>query len=293
MTKAIRFGVMTDVHSDVVEDAEDRLRQFINEMNREQVDFIIQLGDFCFPIQENKPFLDIWQKFAGPKYHVLGNHDMDRTNKQAALDFLGIPSSFYSFDSGDFHFVVLDGNFLNLDGVYVDYDTKNYLKLPENCNNLSPEQLEWLAEDLAQTSKPTVIFCHQNLESPYNDHNFGVHNSDAFRDVLRSANNTAGFRKVIACMNGHNHMDGVKVIDDIYFIHINSMSYYFMGRQFTPKRAMYKEPLYATVTLENGTLEMKGKSTKFDGPDPLEVGHPNYIGGHVVASKISNRRLKF
>jgi predicted phosphodiesterase len=82
MVKATRFGVMTDVHFDVIDDAEDRLRHFIDEMNREKVDFIIQLGDFCFPLPENKPFLDIWQQFAGPKYHALGNHDMDRTNKK-------------------------------------------------------------------------------------------------------------------------------------------------------------------------------------------------------------------
>jgi hypothetical protein len=94
-------------------------------------------------------------------------------------------------------------------------------------------------------------------------------------------------------MNGHNHMDGVKVIDDIYFIHVNSMSFFFMGRQYSPRRAMYKEPLYATVTLESDTLAIKGKSTDFDGPTPIAACHPNYIGGHVVVSKICNRLLKF
>ena len=76
-SKPLRIGVIADIHKDVMHDADDRLSAFIDHMKREAVDFIIQLGDFCVPIEENKGFLDIWNTFPQERYHVLGNHDTD------------------------------------------------------------------------------------------------------------------------------------------------------------------------------------------------------------------------
>ncbi|HAA77829.1 TPA: hypothetical protein DCE37_22205, partial [Candidatus Latescibacteria bacterium] len=59
----VRFGIVSDVHKDVMQEAKP--------------DFILQLGDFCTPIPQNLEFLTIWNRFSGPRYHVIGNHDMD------------------------------------------------------------------------------------------------------------------------------------------------------------------------------------------------------------------------
>ncbi|MCS7463789.1 metallophosphoesterase [Paenibacillus doosanensis] len=304
----IRFGVMADVHQDFMYRAEERLNRFIERMTEEKVDFIIQLGDFCFPVPENKPFVATWERFPGAKYHVLGNHDMDRCDKRAIMEFLGMERNYYSFDSGGYHFVVLDANYLLLDGRYVGYEHGNYHQHPEAISNLTPEQLDWLREDLAATNKPTVLFSHHNLESPFNDFNYGIKNSDELRSILREANAKAGFRKVIACLNGHNHLDGVKVIDDIYFVHINSMSYFYMGKSYAATRysqevceaypllastAPYEEALYAIVTLEPGKLTIEGRGAGFVGPDPVACGHRNHAGGHVVTARISDRTLLY
>ena len=32
-------------------------------MNEAKVDFIVQLGDFCVPIERNRPFMTIWNGF--------------------------------------------------------------------------------------------------------------------------------------------------------------------------------------------------------------------------------------
>jgi len=48
----------------------------MDRMKEADVDFIVQLGDFCFPIPENEEILRIWNQFDGPKFHFLGNHDM-------------------------------------------------------------------------------------------------------------------------------------------------------------------------------------------------------------------------
>jgi 3',5'-cyclic AMP phosphodiesterase CpdA len=304
----IRFGIMADIHQDFMYGAQDRLQQFIDRMNEEKVDFIVQLGDFCYPLPKNREFVDIWEKFAGARYHVLGNHDMDKCDKQTIMDFLGMKRNYYSFDSGGYHFVVLDTNFLCLEGEYLDYEAGNYFKHPGAINNLSPEQLDWLREDLAATDKPTLLFSHQNMESPYNDFQHGIKNHDLLSAIIREANDAAGFRKVVACMNGHNHADGVKVIDDVYFIHINSMSYYYLGKDYNVVRfseevtnqykllantAPYEEALYAIVTLEPGLLTIQGRGAGYVGPSPLELGHKNTNGGHVISSKISSRKLKY
>jgi phosphodiesterase/alkaline phosphatase D-like protein len=47
--KPLRFGVISDLHFGFRPDVESRLQQFVNEMNDKNVDFIIQLGDYCFP----------------------------------------------------------------------------------------------------------------------------------------------------------------------------------------------------------------------------------------------------
>ncbi|PYI56165.1 metallophosphoesterase family protein [Paenibacillus flagellatus] len=304
----IRFGIMADVHHDFSYRAEERLETFIRDMERAGVDFIVQLGDFCFPIPENRPFLQLWNRFPGPKYHVLGNHDMDRNDKRTVMDFWGMERNYYSFDCGAYHFVVLDPNHMLLDGKYEDYAFGNYHKHRDAINHLSPDQLEWLERDLAATDKTTIVFSHQNLESPYNDFNYGIHNADAFRAVLRGAKRADGSRKVVACMNGHNHLDGVKVIDDTYYIHINSMSYFYMGRDYKRVRyseevserypilaisAPYRDPLYAIVTVEPGVLRIEGRETEFVGPSPLECGHKNSSGGHPVTAVVSDRTLKY
>ncbi|WP_157262395.1 metallophosphoesterase family protein [Pedobacter sp. PACM 27299] len=73
----VRFGMITDLHHDIMHDGMDRLSAFIKEMNIESPDFIIQGGDLCFPKKENLPLMEVWNKFKGPKYHVIGNHDTD------------------------------------------------------------------------------------------------------------------------------------------------------------------------------------------------------------------------
>ncbi len=68
-----------------------------------------------------------WNRFSGPKYHVIGNHDMDVCDKQTIMAMWGMETRYYSFDTGEYHFVVMDRNFLRgADGVLVDYNTSNW-----------------------------------------------------------------------------------------------------------------------------------------------------------------------
>jgi hypothetical protein len=35
-------------------------------MNKELPDFIVQMGDLCFPKKENLPLMEVWEKLKGP-----------------------------------------------------------------------------------------------------------------------------------------------------------------------------------------------------------------------------------
>jgi metallophosphoesterase superfamily enzyme len=103
----------------------DKLAACVAEMNRERVDFLVELGDFkdqdTPPVESRTlEYLEriegVFRKFEGPRYHVLGNHDMDSISKAqflARVENAGIPSerSYYSFDLRGIHGVVLDANF--------------------------------------------------------------------------------------------------------------------------------------------------------------------------------------
>jgi 3',5'-cyclic AMP phosphodiesterase CpdA len=266
------FGLIADVHQDIVHDGERRLRAFIDAMNEREVDFIVQLGDFCLPHKRNKTFLDIFNAFDGPRYHVLGNHDMDEGFKRdQTMAFWDMPARYYSFDRGGVHFIVLDGN-----------DTGGHSK--GYARFMAEDQIKWLKDDLAAAKLPIVIFSHQPLDGRTES---GVENHAAVRAVLEKANENAGLNKVIACISGHLHRDYIQTIKDIHYAQINSSSYHWLGADYARERygreihaahpyikftLPYKEPIWAVVTVDHdrGVMQIEGRKSEFVGPTPWE-----------------------
>ncbi len=291
----LTFGVCADVHKDIMHDADIRLRAFIDEMNRQQVDFIIQLGDFCFPAEYNRGFLSIWEEFKGLRYHVIGNHDLQgHHTRQEVLDFLKMPQRYYSFDMHGYHFVVLDANDVREDPPPSNPDFPSYI---------GTEQFEWLRDDLLTSDAPSILFSHQTLEE-YR----GVDGRDEVQALLKEINEKAGWQKVVACFCGDLHVDYCERVNGIHHFVINSMSDYWMGEGYQHIRynelidshfpwikytAPYKDPLYATVTLEpDGRMVVKGVESEFVGPSPQALNFPvETVKGSIVPG-ISSRVLK-
>ena len=157
----LAFGLVADPHQDIMHDTEGRMEEFLTEASARELDFIIQIGDFCHPIQKNKPFLGLWNQYAGPKYHVLGNHEMDLGSKEDNIDFLGMAGRYYSFDHKGYHFIVLDANNLYIDGEFHHYENSNFYNHPNARTWIDDEQVEWLKGDLESTSSPCIIFSHK------------------------------------------------------------------------------------------------------------------------------------
>lgn len=300
-TQTLRFGLVADVHKDLIPDANERLEEFIDKSISREVDIVIQLGDFCMGEDKNKDFMGIWETFKGPKYHVLGNHDMDRNSKQEMLDFWGMPKTYYSYDLKGVHFITLDANFLFQDGKYIDYHKANFYVDSALRTYIDDEQIEWFKADLAATKLPTIVLSHQSLWH----HQWGVKNRLRIQEIME-----AEADKVICCFNGHNHIDFHRHLNGIDYIEINSMSYQWIGEKYTslerfpkaqyerypnlPHIAAYKDPLYAFVTVDPvGTLTVEGVRSQWIKPTPYELGMPEGQYGSVSSAVISDYMVKF
>ena len=298
MAKEVLFGICADVHHTATKDETWRMKAFVKEANERKADFIIQLGDFIMPDESGRKMLDEWERFSGPRYHVLGNHDAEKAGKEKMMAFQGQKEKYYSFDVGNYHFIVLDTNYSKIGNEYVDYDCDNYHSDFFNCYIPSFE-LEWLKNDLDSTDKRCFIFTHATLAIG----DWIVYNMHELEDILWLANEKAGFNKVTMCFSGHDHADAYFFRGGIHYVLINSMSHKYIGDKY-PRRATsreavekyygklktvipYKDPLYAFVRLkENGLIQIIGKQSEYDGNSPLELHWE-----HFASPQISYREV--
>lgn len=226
----IRFGIVTDSHyadadpqyNRYFRESIDKMNECVEFMNKQKVDFLIELGDFKdqnTPPVEQKTISYLqaiersFQKFNGPTYHVLGNHDVDSISKEQYLKNItntgfSTPSTYYSFDRKGVHFIVLDANFLE-DGT--DYDHGNYMW---NETFVSDAELDWLRKELVLTNLPSIVFSHQQLGG------LGmadIQNAGAVRAILQESG------KVLAGFDGHNHNGGHNKIEGIHYYTLKAM----------------------------------------------------------------------
>jgi Icc-related predicted phosphoesterase len=166
-------------------------------------DFIVHTGDVS-QLSRDDQFDDAEQilKETGlPVFFVPGEHDMlDPDAGKAFLNRFGKGTKgagWYSFDHRGVHFVAL----VNV------ADLK-----PGGMGNLGPEQLKWLAADLAgrSSSTPIVVFAHIPLWTVYADWGWGTD------DSAQALNLLARFGAVTV-LNGHIHQITQKVEGRIAF----------------------------------------------------------------------------
>ncbi|MCK4564753.1 MAG: metallophosphoesterase [Verrucomicrobia bacterium] len=227
----LRFGIVTDAHYAVAPsrgtrhygESMDKMAECVALMNDQKVDFLIELGDFK---DEGKPASEestleylkrieaVFGKFKGPRYHVLGNHDVDSLSKEKFLDHVentGIAneSSYYSFDSKGMHFIVLDADYTS-NGTDYDHGNFNWMD-----TNIPDRELDWLKKDLAATSKPVITFVHQQLN--VTDQYHSIKNAEEVRRVLEESG------KVLAVFQGHNHAGAYSHIEDIHYYTLKAL----------------------------------------------------------------------
>lgn len=221
------FGVGADFHydADALNTVDgvpilDAIPPIFARFNQAAVDFII-----VSEIVENYVEADIdavvgeFDHAKAPIYPIVGNHDDDNgdfagyinTNHSASVGAECFPDglSYYSFDVGDGHCVVLDA--VNTgDGA--------------NQYTMSPTQMAWLEADLlANADKKTVVFIHPRCSGSYaagvtlKMYEDGAGGAAALRAVLEAAGN------VVMVVNGHEHSYHFGKVGGIWYLNVNSV----------------------------------------------------------------------
>lgn len=227
----LRFGMISDVHYADRESAGNRFyrqslaktKEAIDQMNREKLDFVLELGDFkdmdATPNEANtlkylSEIESVFQQFNGSTYHVLGNHDMDSISKAQFLERIENTSiskskSYYSFNLKGMHMVVLDGNF-TAEGKPYDHGDFHW----EDAL-IPSEETAWLKEDLAQNKLPVIVFVHQMLDDSKSVKQ-AVRNAAEVRQILEQSGN------VWCVFQGHVHEERYSLINGIHYYSVNA-----------------------------------------------------------------------
>ncbi len=257
----IRFAAFSDLHYDHVFDGDRRIDEFINKIKSERLNFIISLGDLCYPIEQNKHILDKLISLNIPVFYVVGNHDLDSFSQEDIMSFLNVDSLNYSFIIENTKFIVMNSFYMGQ-------------------KKILDSQLEWLKQELDNEEQNYVVFSHHSLANDFNKR--GIENRDEIRKILSS-------RKAILCMNGHDHGTDYKVIGGIHYYTLNSMSYIWHGLKevypygdeihskypYLKDLILYKDALHSIVEIDNDYIRIVGMESDYLSTTPEDVGISN------------------
>lgn len=220
---AVTLGLVTDLHhadkpsagSRHYRETRDKLAQAAEQYSHHRLDHLVELGDFIdaadsvetelnYLKQINSDFAQISKN----RHYVLGNHCVHTLNKREFLDTVERTRSYYSFDSGGVHFIILDACFRS-DGE--PYGRKNF---EWTDPNIPAAELEWLKDDLNNNRLPVVVFAHQRLDV---SNHYGIKNAAAVRRLLESTG------KTLAVFQGHSHQNDLREINGIHYCTLVAM----------------------------------------------------------------------
>ena len=217
------IGLLTDLHyadkppagTRHYRETPDKLAEAAKQFAQSKPALVIELGDLIDAAEsvelELSYLATIDRQFAAlvqDRHYVLGNHCVDTLTKAEFLARVERKRSYYSFDRGSFHFVILDACFRS-DGK--PYGRRNF---EWTDANIAPAELEWLAADLEKNKLPTIVFVHQRLD--VNNHH-GVKNAAAAREILERSG------KVWAVFQGHSHQNDWREINGIHYCTLAAM----------------------------------------------------------------------
>lgn len=282
----MKFSLFSDFHHwpDVFPDSGDaQLEAIWARAEKENVDFIIHAGDLCHGPTLVPEFVEKYNNFHIPSYHVVGNHEFERSTPEDVKKHYRQDSFYYYFDCKGYRIIAFDPNYNKVGGEYVHYAPKKILSLAER-DWIPPEQVAWLKETIESSPHPCILIGHGSLERPD-----GIHNREEILGLIRQANRRKP-NSVLMVINGHYHRDSLRIIDNVAHFEINSTSYDWSDdtHQLYPQElrervyfsdhcVIYNDPVHAIVTLEGTTVTIEGmESSFFMGVDRKTAGWEEY-----------------
>jgi len=259
-----RLAVITDLHHGLAPDALTRFDAFLGAVAvRKDLEAVWQLGDFCYSDAGSADCLARWRSVALPRHNVLGNHDMDKVDKAAAMSAWGMPARYYAAVIGGWRFVVLDLNHYKKDGALHAYANGNYFAAGVSHNWADPEQLTWLDREIRASAEPVVLVSHQPIGLGSSAGSVPPEQQQVL-DVVTNAGRANPRGRVRCCISGHLHVDRLELADGLPCVCVNSASYFWSGGMHA-----YTAPLFAFMEFgTDGTLRIEGRRGAFVAPPP-------------------------
>jgi len=194
----LSFAILADAHicQAYPDERTQSLRKVIAEINSKSPSFTIGLGDMIEGISSETNFNGQWAVFKNemaylnnPYYLVRGNHEAvsgwaRERNVNKWLDATKYDISSYSFDIGNFHFIIFDSH------------------------KTIQSELEWLKADLDTTDKKVIICAHIPIIT-FAGQEWQTGNKYA-QDILESH---AG--KIICVLCAHLHENAYQEINNV------------------------------------------------------------------------------
>ncbi len=219
----LRVGLVTDLHfadkppagTRYYRETPGKLEEAARQFEQDRPTFLVELGDLIDAADsvdlEQSYLRTINREFSAicnDRHYVLGNHCVDTLTKEEFLAGVQQEKSYYSFDRGGIHFIVLDACFRS-DGE--PYGRKNSQWTDAN---IPAAELEWLGVDLMATDRPVIVFAHQRLDVTKSH---SVKNHADVRKVLEASG------KVLAVFQGHSHQNDLNEIAGIHYCTLVAM----------------------------------------------------------------------
>lgn len=311
--RPFKVCVFADIHYQpgvYVNDTPEFLEKILARAERENCDMVIHLGDFVHDVNEPRAraYVEKYNASRVPAFHVIGNHDQDGCSHADTLAAYGLERGYYSTDRGGFRFVVLDPNYIREpDGRFVHFDKGNYhRRSPKSTINwIPPDQLAWLERTVVGSPYPCIVFSHQSFERAPSG--ACVLNKYDVQKIFRKANaRKRGTVRLV--VNGHMHVDNLRLLDNILYWDVNSASNMWYAKTHdkypteylkTHDRAQHNigwaEPLSAILTLTpDGGIRIDGaKADYLFGVTPRMAGLPEFDNhGRDIRPEISSAMLK-
>lgn len=220
------------------------LASILDRAVAEHAAFCIHCGDFCNDYTGSPELIALYENAPMPMLGVYGNHELESANNHMATVtphlchaptlhlHWGTPdgtigdgtTAYYYFDIDPFRFICLDTNYsLTPDGAWEHNRTASYGPPSGNTqgNSLSPTQCQWLEGvlmDAAERGKRCLVFSHDSFAGLW-----GVSpDGETVRTLFRAAN-ARRQGTVIAAYNGHYHTDHAAVVEDVFYMDVNTV----------------------------------------------------------------------
>lgn len=283
----VSFALFSDIHyhPGTWPHGRDWLERILEKAAADKADFIIHAGDFVHDAGKAADYVRYYTGFRVKTYGCLGNHDGEYGGLAKTLAAYEMEKDYYFFDRQGWRFIVANPHyFQRKTGEIVPHENFNMYR----CKDvkfpyiLPPVELEWLKDTIENSPYPCVYIAHESVERPWSTCN-GAEVRKIFDDA--NARHPGRVRLVI---NGHHHVDYMRVIRNIVYFDVNSASYYYSIKPhdcFPPEfvktcvgakqMIAWNDPLSCLVTLDvaKGTIHVEGtESTCYLGVTPEKAG---------------------